>query len=242
MELVVSQKEESILITMYISVNLLRTLRNHLWMIDGTADQQTAQEQFSRIYFSNPAIADQKSANWLAEPITAAQRTANLKKMLNAVIDMEWEDIKRAYFQTQQEKYPVGSIWDNGVSVTLAGMEVCYHYLSAGNAPFIVNQMKPFLRSISKRIDLEHTESGQAPLIAERTIRKASCPAMDIRVMAWNLFATPRQLTSSNLSSDVIEARLLRIFLKANAKDECVAAWMTCAASLIMPLSIHGDE
>ena len=36
--------------------------------------------------------------------------------------------------------------------------------------------------------------------------------------MAWNLFATPRQLTSSNLSSDVIEARLLRIFLKANAK------------------------
>ena len=85
---------------MYISVNLLRTLRNNLWMIDGTADQQTAQEQFSRIYFSNPAIADQKSANWLAEPITAAQRTANLKKMLNAVIDVEWEDIKRAYFQT----------------------------------------------------------------------------------------------------------------------------------------------
>lgn len=150
-ELVVSQKEESILITMYISVNLLRTLRNHLWMIDGTADQQTAQEQFSRIYFSNPAIADQKSANWLAEPITAAQRTANLKKMLNAVIDMEWEDIKRAYFQTQQEKYPVGSIWDNGVSVTLAGMEVCYHYLSAGNAPFIVNQMKPFFEKHFKK-------------------------------------------------------------------------------------------
>ena len=97
------------------------------------------------------ASQDQKSANWLAEPITAAQRTANLKKMLNAVIDMEWEDIKRAYFQTQQEKYPVGSIWDNGVSVTLAGMEVCYHYLSAGNAPFIVNQMKPFFEKHFKK-------------------------------------------------------------------------------------------
>lgn len=150
-ELVISQKEESILITMYISANLLRTLRNHLWMIDGTADQQTAQEQFSRIYFSSPVIADQKSANWLAEPITAAQRTASLKKMLNAVIDMEWEDIKRAYFQTQQEKYPVGSIWDNGVSVTLASMEVCYHYLSAGNAPFIVNQMEPFFEKHFKK-------------------------------------------------------------------------------------------
>lgn len=143
-DLVISQKEESILITMYITANLLRTLSNHLWMIDETADQQTDQEQFSRIYFSNPVIADQKSANWLAKPITAAQRTASLKKMLNAVIDMEWEDIKRAYFQTQLEKYPVGSIWDNGCVVTLSNMEVCYHYRSSGNAPFVVKQLRPF--------------------------------------------------------------------------------------------------
>lgn len=45
----------------------------------------------------------------------------------------------------------MGSIWDNGVSVTLAGMEVCYHYLSAGNAPFIVNQMKPFFEKHFKK-------------------------------------------------------------------------------------------
>lgn len=149
-DLVISQKEESILITMYITANLLRTLSNHPWMIDETAVQQTDQEQSSRIYFSNPVIADQKSANWLAKPITAAQRTASLKKMLNAVIDMEWEDIKRAYFQTQLEKYPVGCIWDNGGVVTLSKMEVCYHYLSAGNAPFIVNQMKSFFEKYFK--------------------------------------------------------------------------------------------
>lgn len=145
-DLIISQKEENILITMYISANLLRTLGNHPWMIDGTADQQTDQEQFSRIYFSNPLITDQKSANWLAAPITATQRTASLKKMLNAVIDMEWEDIKRACFQTQQEKCPVGSIWDNGGVVTLSNMEVCYHYCSSGNAPFVVKQLLPFFK------------------------------------------------------------------------------------------------
>lgn len=162
--------------------------------------------------------------------------------MLTATIEMEWEDIKRAYCLSQQKKYPVESIWNNGVSVTLTSMEVCYHYLSTGNAPFIVKHLEPFLRGISKRIYLEHMESGQALLIAERSIRKASYPATDIRVRTWNSSATPRQQTSSNLSSDVIEEDLLRIFLKAHAKNECAAVWMTCAASLIVSLNIHGDE
>ena len=144
--LLISQQKESVQITMYIMANLLRTLNNHPWLLEGHTEQRSKREQLAMLYFHNPSIHDQKSANWISAPITAEQRTEILKKMLTATIEMEWEDIKRAYCLSQQKKYPVESIWNNGVSVTLTSMEVCYHYLSTGNAPFIVKHLEPFFK------------------------------------------------------------------------------------------------